>query len=58
MTRHILRGMADDELLTVAAVAALLKLKPQTIYNHINDGSLPATKVGRGVRVTPTGSTS
>jgi excisionase family DNA binding protein len=46
----ILQPMAGD-LLTVAEVAELLKLNPQTIYNKIRDGSLPATKVGRGVRV-------
>jgi excisionase family DNA binding protein len=40
-----------DELLTVAEVAERLKLNPQTIYNWINAGSLPHTKVGRGFRV-------
>jgi excisionase family DNA binding protein len=39
------------ELLTVAQVAERLKLNPQTIYNWINAGSLPHTKVGRGFRV-------
>jgi excisionase family DNA binding protein len=40
-----------EELLPVAEVAALLKLNPQTIYNKINDGSLPSTKIGRGRRI-------
>ena len=42
--------MAGD-LLTVVEVAELLKLNQQTIRNWINEGTLPATKVGRGVRV-------
>ncbi len=41
-----------DEFLTVAEVAALLKLNPQTVRNWIDNGTLPATKVGRRVRIT------
>jgi excisionase family DNA binding protein len=40
-----------DELLTVAEVAERLKLNPQTVYNWISAGSLPAARIGRGVRV-------
>lgn len=41
----------DDELLTVAEVAAILKLNQQTIRNWIDQGSLPALHVGRRVRI-------
>ena len=40
-----------DELLTVAEVAAILKLNPQTVRNWIDQGSLPAVRVGRRVRI-------
>jgi excisionase family DNA binding protein len=41
----------DDEFLTVAEVAAVLKLNQQTIRNWIDAGSLAALRVGRRVRV-------
>lgn len=34
------------ELMTVAEVAAILKLNPQTIRNWIDSGKLPALHVG------------
>ncbi len=41
-----------DEFLTVAEVAELLKLNPQTIRNWIDNGQLPAVRVGqRRVRI-------
>jgi excisionase family DNA binding protein len=40
-----------DEFLTVAEVAKLLKLNEQTVRNWIDQGSLPALKVGRRVRI-------
>src|ERR1700733_4681829 len=41
-----------DEFLTVAQIAKLLKLNPQTVYNWIDRGELPAVRVGqRRVRV-------
>ncbi len=45
--------MADalPEFLTVAEVAEILKLNPQTIRNWIDAGKLPAYRVGRRVRV-------
>jgi excisionase family DNA binding protein len=43
---------AQDQFLTVADVAALLKLNQQTIRNMIDRGDLPAIKVGaRRVRI-------
>lgn len=42
----------DDEYLTVAEIAELLKLNQQTVRNIIDRGDLPAVRVGsRRVRV-------
>src|SRR5438105_3944901 len=41
----------DDPFLTVAEVAAMLKLNQQTVRNWIDQGSLPALRVGRRVRI-------
>lgn len=41
----------DEEYLTVAEVAALLKLNQQTVRNWIDASSLPAVRVGRRVRI-------
>ena len=40
-----------EEFLTVAEVAELLKLNQQTVRNWIDQGSLPALRVGRRVRI-------
>ena len=44
-------GDFTDSFLTVAEVAALLKLNQQTVRNWIDQGSLPALRVGRRVRI-------
>jgi excisionase family DNA binding protein len=42
----------DDELLTVAEVAEILRLNPQTIRNWIDAGKLPHVRLGeRRVRI-------
>jgi excisionase family DNA binding protein len=41
----------EDSFLTVAEVAAMLKLNQQTVRNWIDQGSLPALRVGRRVRI-------
>lgn len=41
----------DETFLTVAEVAAWLKLNQQTVRNWIDQGSLPAVRVGRRVRI-------
>ena len=41
----------NEEFLTVAEVATLLKLNQQTIRNWIDDQKLPAVRIGRRVRV-------
>lgn len=40
-----------DEFLIAAEVAGILKLNPQTVRNWIDQGSLPALRVGRRVRI-------
>src|SRR6201999_3541118 len=41
----------DETYLTVAEVAGILKLNQQTVRNWIDQGSLPALRVGRRVRI-------
>lgn len=41
----------DETYLTVAEVAETLKLNQQTVRNWIEQGSLPALRVGRRVRI-------
>ena len=44
--------IGEDEFLTVAEVAELLKVNPQTVRNWIDRNELPAVRVGqRRVRV-------
>jgi len=45
------RGDLEDSFLTVAEVAEMLKLNQQTVRNWIDQGSLPALRVGRRVRI-------
>jgi excisionase family DNA binding protein len=40
-----------EEFLTVAEVAEVLKINQQTVRNWIDQGSLPALRVGRRVRI-------
>jgi excisionase family DNA binding protein len=41
----------ESEFLTVAEVAETLKLNQQTVRNWIDQGSLPALRIGRRVRI-------
>jgi excisionase family DNA binding protein len=41
----------EESYLTVAEVAEILKLNQQTVRNWIDQGSLPALRVGRRVRI-------
>jgi excisionase family DNA binding protein len=41
----------DETFLTVAEVAEMLKLNQQTVRNWIDQGRLPALRVGRRVRI-------
>lgn len=42
--------MDDLKLLTIDEVSAMLSIAKPTLYNLVNRGELPATKVGRAVR--------
>jgi excisionase family DNA binding protein len=44
-------GDPEESYLTVAEVAEMLKLNQQTVRNWIDQGSLPALRVGRRVRI-------
>ena len=44
-------GDREESFLTVAEVAERLKLNQQTVRNWIDQGSLPAVRVGRRVRI-------
>ncbi len=41
----------DQRLLTVAEVAAALRVSNMTVYRLIRTGALPSTRVGRGYRI-------
>jgi excisionase family DNA binding protein len=45
------RDQVDEYFLTVAEVAEVLRLNQQTVRNWIDQGSLPALRVGRRVRI-------
>jgi excisionase family DNA binding protein len=45
------RNELEDSFMTVAEVAETLKLNQQTVRNWIDQGSLPAIRVGRRVRI-------
>lgn len=41
----------QPEILTVEQTAALLQVSKETVYRHIRDGLLIASRIGRGYRV-------
>src|SRR6059058_5367096 len=43
--------MSPEDVVTVAQIAEILKLNQQAVRNWIDQGSLPAIRVGRRVRV-------
>ena len=45
------QGDVEESFLTVAEVAETLKLNQQTVRNWIDQGFLPALRVGRRVRI-------
>jgi excisionase family DNA binding protein len=48
------QGNTGESFLTVAEVAEMLKLNQQTVRNWIDQGSLPAVRIGRRVRIRQT----
>jgi excisionase family DNA binding protein len=45
------RPLGEVRLLTVAEVAAIMRLSKMTVYRLVNSGQLPALKVGRSIRI-------
>jgi len=45
------RDISDVRLLTVAEVAALMRVSKMTVYRLVHSGELPALRVGRSFRV-------
>jgi excisionase family DNA binding protein len=45
--------MKTDKFYTVKTLADRLAVKPLTIYRMVNDGKLPAVKIGRSIRFDP-----
>ena len=43
--------LGELRFLTVAEVAALMRVSKMTVYRLVNAGTLPAARVGRSVRV-------
>jgi excisionase family DNA binding protein len=44
-------SMSDVSFLTVAEVAAALRVSKMTVYRLVHNGDLPAVRVGRSFRV-------
>ncbi|MDQ1691939.1 MAG: hypothetical protein QOD87_2047 [Pseudonocardiales bacterium] len=44
-------GLHDVRFLTVAEVAAVMRVSKMTVYRMVHSGELPAVRVGRSFRV-------
>ena len=44
--------ISDVKFLTVAEVAAMMRVSKMTVYRLVHSGELPAVRVGRSFRVT------
>ena len=45
------RSLAEVRFLTVAEVAAIMRVSKMTVYRLVHNGELPAIRVGRSFRV-------
>lgn len=45
------RDLGDVSFLTVAEVAAIMRVSKMTVYRLVHSGDLPAVRVGRSFRV-------
>ena len=43
--------ISDPQFLTVAEVAAMMRVSKMTVYRLVHSGELPAVRVGRSFRV-------
>jgi excisionase family DNA binding protein len=44
-------GLAQVQFLTVAEVAAMMRVSKMTVYRLVHSGELPAVRVGKSFRV-------
>jgi excisionase family DNA binding protein len=44
-------GLSDPKFLTIAEVAAMMRVSKMTVYRLVHGGELPAVRVGRSFRV-------
>jgi excisionase family DNA binding protein len=44
-------ALSEEPLLTIAEVAAVLRVSKMTIYRLVHTGELPAIRIGRSFRV-------
>jgi excisionase family DNA binding protein len=45
------RALSDVHFLTVAEVAAVMRVSKMTVYRLVHSGEMPAVRVGRSFRV-------
>jgi len=50
--RPVEHALSDVKFLTVAEVAAMMRVSKMTVYRLVHGGDLPAVRVGRSFRVT------
>lgn len=46
---------AVPTLLTVQQVAAIVQMSADYVYDEVKRGNLPATRLGKAIRITPSG---
>jgi excisionase family DNA binding protein len=51
VVRPVDPALADVKFLTVAEVAAVMRVSKMTVYRMVHAGELPAVRVGRSFRV-------
>ncbi|MCY7401588.1 MAG: helix-turn-helix domain-containing protein [Nocardioides sp.] len=52
MAAHTPGDMSEAHFLTIAEVAAKMRVSKMTVYRLVHGGELPALRVGRSFRVT------
>jgi excisionase family DNA binding protein len=50
-TNHLPGDISEVKFLTVAEVAAVMRVSKMTVYRLVHGGDLPAVRVGRSFRV-------
>ncbi|MDO9395520.1 MAG: helix-turn-helix domain-containing protein [Herbiconiux sp.] len=51
MPTHSSGDISEAKFLTVAEVAAMMRVSKMTVYRLVHNGDLPAVRVGRSFRV-------